>query len=474
MPLSVHWKNFRSLADTERRPLRPLTIVIGPNNSGKTSFIAPLLLLQQTLDAQNRATALLTKGPLLDLGLYEDLVRDHDPEARVELTVEWHVHGDSRDSGLRPLGVHPPGAATIEFAGDEHGSVRLESLTVFDTHLRQMLRRSRSKKTSRYSLTSLSKLSGFEDDNELDPSGLSPAVKEQQARITTAIRQARPVHFLFDGSEPILRSATARTQHPEDAGPVTLTVRPDRNAAAYAAIMDTVQYQLTDELRALTYIGPLRERAKRLYAVSGEMPRNVGTRGENAPEILFRWRENDEQMDAVHGWLRRFGFADQLVLKPLGAGAFSLSWRTELEHVSETAFVDMGFGLSQVLPLIVQGLFARSGSTIIAEQPEIHLNPRLQTTLAELFVAFVDRGVSVLTETHSEHLLLAVRRMVAEGEISADDVAIYFVHRPKRDSVIEHVELEKNGHIPAEVWPKDFFADALRESLALAEAQFDR
>lgn len=469
MPLSVRWKNFRSLRDTEWRALRPLTIVLGPNNSGKTSFLAPLLLLQQTLGARNRSTALLTKGPLLDLGFYEDLVRDHNMSTSVEFAVEWHVHGQPKDAAS-PLGSDPPGAVTMRFGCDEHGAVRLERLTVYDTFRRRMLERKRSLKTKRYSLAGMSALEvGLSEDER----SAEESVRAQQEEIHRSIRDAQPMHFLFDGSEPILRSGTSHTEHPEDAGPRALVLRPDREASLYAAIMDTAQYQLTEELRNLTYIGPLRERAKRLYVLSGEMPRNVGTRGEHAPEVLFRWRDDEEQMNRVHDWLARFGFSDRLVLKPQGTGAFSLSWRTQLKHASETAFVDMGFGLSQVLPLIVQGLAARPDSTIIAEQPEIHLNPKLQTVLAELFASFVARGINVITETHSEHLLLTVRRLIAQKELAAEDVALFFVDRPKRESIITQLMLGANGHIPAEVWPPEFFADALRESLALAEAQYE-
>ena len=73
------------------------------------------------------------------------------------------------------------------------------------------------------------------------------------------------------------------------------------------------------------------------------------------------------------------------------------------------------------------------------------------------------------------HLLLRLRRLVATGKIEHSKVAIYFVEKNKDGvSSIRHIPIEKNGHVAAEMWPKGFFEDNLRESLALAAAQWPR
>jgi len=119
----------------------------------------------------------------------------------------------------------------------------------------------------------------------------------------------------------------------------------------------------------------------------------------------------------------------------------------------------------------VQGLAASEGTLLIAEQPEIHLNPRLQSVLAEFFAEIMNRRVNLLVETHSEHLLLSVRRLVAEERLKAEDVAIYYVENMDGVSKIREVPVQANGHVSASDWPKGFFEDSLRESFALANAQ---
>jgi predicted ATPase len=144
-------------------------------------------------------------------------------------------------------------------------------------------------------------------------------------------------------------------------------------------------------------------------------------------------------------------------------------------RADKTNFADSGFGASQVLPLIVQGLTAEPQSLIIAEQPEIHLNPRLQCVLASLFGAIIQRGCRLLVETHSEHLLLAIRLLIASRKLDASKVALYFVEKAgDGSSMVRQVPIDTIGGISSESWPKGFFEDSLQQSLALAEAQARR
>jgi hypothetical protein len=465
MNLLIRWKNFRSLHDTGWCTLKPLTIVLGPNNSGKTSFVSPLLLLQQTLDASNESTALLTKGPLLDFGLFTDMVRNHDPDAQVEFSFRWRPIKSSKDP-KKPVGQEAPSTGIFLFERGDQETIRLAKLTVLDVCGRAILERKR-KANGQYSLTKLPEIKAPSKASSLDQ------VLKKRLAIHKAIQDASPERFFFSGSTPFLHAVFDNTESKEDK-PGQLIPEPDAYMQRYVAVLSELEFRLNRLLRSITYLGPLRERARRHYVLSGEEPRNVGVRGEYAPEILFRNRDNADKMATIHNWLEKFGFSDKLVLQPQGPGAFSLSWATSTEHASDTAFVDMGFGLSQVLPLIVQGVIAEAGSTIIAEQPEIHLNPRLQTVLAELFAFFVERDVHIISETHSEHLLLTVRRLVAEKRLASDSVAIYYVERKERDSAVSCVAMEEDGHITATAWPAGFFADGLRESLALAAAQDDK
>jgi len=160
-------------------------------------------------------------------------------------------------------------------------------------------------------------------------------------------------------------------------------------------------------------------------------------------------------------------------LKHHYSNTYSLRFLKDNSHFY-TSIANAGFGASQVLPLILQAIVSPKRSITIAEQPEIHLNPKIQCELADLFVSMADKGQTIIAETHSEHLLLRLRRLIAEEKIDSENVAIYFVEKNGHDSVIKNIKLQENGHINQIDWPKDFFGESLKESLAMASEQAKR
>ena len=138
---------------------------------------------------------------------------------------------------------------------------------------------------------------------------------------------------------------------------------------------------------------------------------------------------------------------------------------------SEVLLTDVGFGISQVLPVITLLQYVPEGSTVILEQPEIHLHPLApKASLADVIIqAAMHRRVQVILESHSEHLLLRLQRRVAEESISAEDVKLYFCNAPQGSSVLTPLELDLFGRIRN--WPDLFMGDAFTEA---AEAELAR
>lgn len=129
---------------------------------------------------------------------------------------------------------------------------------------------------------------------------------------------------------------------------------------------------------------------------------------------------------------------------------------------------DSGFGLSQVLPVIVAGYYTSPGASIILEQPEIHLHPSLQSRLADLFIALAvpERGPGeakqIIVETHSDHLIRRLCRRIAEGRVNPDQIAVFWFEPSASGTVIRQLSLNEKGQI--EYWPKGFLDEDYEEA----------
>lgn len=116
---------------------------------------------------------------------------------------------------------------------------------------------------------------------------------------------------------------------------------------------------------------------------------------------------------------------------------------------------DVGFGVSQVLPVLVALLVAKPGQLVYIEQPELHLHPRAQQALAPILAEAADRGARVVVETHSSILLLAIQTLVAEGKLSPDKVKLHWFQRDSRGATkVTSGELDPLGAYGD--WPEDF------------------
>jgi predicted ATPase len=121
---------------------------------------------------------------------------------------------------------------------------------------------------------------------------------------------------------------------------------------------------------------------------------------------------------------------------------------------------DVGFGVSQTLPILVALIQAAPGQLVYIEQPEIHLHPRAQVALAEILAAGARRGVRVVIETHSSLLLLAIQSLVAEGKIPQQEVVLHWFCRDNAGTThVSTADVDESGTFGE--WPEDFAKVAL-------------
>jgi len=114
---------------------------------------------------------------------------------------------------------------------------------------------------------------------------------------------------------------------------------------------------------------------------------------------------------------------------------------------------DLGYGISQVLPVLAQCSFAQPGSTLLFEQPELHLHPLAAGELTGILCETVQRGITVVVETHSPELIRSLQSQVRKGKVSTDSVAVFKTTRSNGATMISRVEIESDGDV-YELWER--------------------
>ncbi len=230
------------------------------------------------------------------------------------------------------------------------------------------------------------------------------------------------------------------------------------------SIASDIGKQIDDVLQSVYPLGPFRHLPQRLYSLLASHATNVGYDGKSLPDLLFR---KVELVEATNEWMDRLEIGYSLRVDPVGdpsRGLYELRL-LDLRRNGDVsvAISDVGFGISQVLPLVVQCI-ASQQQLITIEQPEVHIHPRLQADLGDLLADSIaaPRYQRFIIETHSEHLMLRLQRLVREGRISADDVSVLYVRRGPAGSTVVRLRLDTDGDFVDE-WPGGFFPERLKE-----------
>jgi hypothetical protein len=224
--------------------------------------------------------------------------------------------------------------------------------------------------------------------------------------------------------------------------------------------------EISSMLSDMAWLGPLRPGPQRVYDRAGADGEQAG---QHTALFLF---DHDSVVAQVNEWLLRLEVPYKVAVIPATAGptasllgdlvAITLE---DLRSGVTVTPADVGFGVSQVLPIVVE-LLARANSVVLIEQPETHLHPRLQARLADLLIdstSAAGLGNQAIVETHSEHLMLRTQRRIREGALAPGDVSVLYVDQtPSGQAKVTRLRLDSNGDFLDE-WPGGFFDDRLDE-----------
>jgi len=220
------------------------------------------------------------------------------------------------------------------------------------------------------------------------------------------------------------------------------------------------------------YISSFRLRPERTYTQSSQSDL-VKASGENAIAQIFQWKAmKSPKFKELMKELRNLQLMNTLTINKLRGGRYEVRVRTKL-HGAWASLVDVGFGISQYLPIIVADLQLRKGSTLMIDQPEIHLHPSVQAQLADYFIRQVkSNNKRYFIETHSEYILNRLRASIVKGIISPSSVRVYYFDNQSGEPEIHQVHFTKSGKILNA--PKGFFETYMIDVMDIALSTVDR
>ena len=444
---SVTLENFRCFREKQTVRLAPLTLLVGENSTGKTSFLALIQVLAELVTGKARAAVPDFKQAPFDLGAFDDIVHDRGRGGRPDCFSAGF--SGPLDSNGSQIGIHLHHTFTKREASTIVANRRI---TVGEAWAEDRLEERDS-----YSLRV-----GIGNDRAV---WHIRAVNPQTPRLP-AIQWLTGIVYEWQEAGGWYDGVTVTSTHDE-----------------MFELTDGEEQQLSD-LASLAFArdkslpfasAPIRAKPRRTYDPGRMEPE---PEGDNVPMYLAeRARRDDEEWVVLKRSLDTFGrdsgLFDEISVRLLGEGdsdPFQLQVRkaSKDKEGSFRNLIDVGYGVSQVLPLATELLRTDGASQYLLQQPEVHMHPSAQAAFGSLLCQVASQDKQLIVETHSDHLLDRIRMDVRDGKTSLtpDDVRILYFERDGLDVKIHEIWWDKMGNVMnSPLGYRSFFMKEIERSL---------
>jgi predicted ATPase len=502
-------KNFKVFKQLDELEISPITVLCGTNSCGKTSILQSILLMKQTLEDERSSQTLTLNGDYIRMGYPKDIIFQQDQRRNLSFTFTFEMSRDAYYNPKKRRGEARHAAHYIL-----RSFVKWEDIDkIYEGNVE---RRAFQKHLIYYKFI-LSVDKGASNPLvkpfiiQLLEFGVDTILLNGQkvsgGRYTVRRQKSHKVRFDYEQEFPIYSIKWKRTNLPaevpeEDAhsGDVIAELMysslldissvlvfddlgyvDEKRSIAPMYITQKIKDFLLETFTQFSYLGPLREKPVRRYAYDSEID-DIGNKGENAPYIFLQeqtkvlkqhyFYQSDDNpfvcekqcslLEAVDRWLSIMNISE--LRSELQKETIYLRLNSDLAtRKTRVSIANVGFGVSQAFPIVLQGLRMPKRGTLLLEQPEIHLHPKLQMQMADYFISLALSDKRILVETHSDHIInRLVRRIVEDEEFNLKKfIKIYFIKPSRNGARFEEIQIDEQRGIVN--WPDGFFDQVASE-----------
>ncbi|MDU2444620.1 MAG: DUF3696 domain-containing protein [Clostridium perfringens] len=464
---SIELENFKAFKESGKVDFKKINIFVGPNSSGKSSFIKALLTLKNTIaSSDNEMTIDFDEN----IGNFKSVVFGNKIKDRIKFKLNFRE--DELNTKIsNKVNLTTSVIKTIDVLHkineDEEYNKNINNFII---SLVDRKNKSKIKYIEFFIKLTKSERIVIDEFNIKYFNSFSSQIKMERNSYYLFFNDekvnepnlVKPNKFFFEINDSKITSKLSK-QNLEDISMLEY------------AFLD-IKEQLVKFTSNIRHIEPLRNKMKRVeYVTNIKFNNTVGNSGENTITTLVglekKYREDSISTvtDEINKWLNEFDLGKSVSIKRLGNDNYSLYIKNKNNGVN-CNILDVGVGTSQLLPIIIESINSPEETLLIIEEPESHIHPNAQSKLSNLFVDIVNKqNKKFLIETHSIFLIVQLQILIAQRKIKADDVSIYYFNQSENGSNIKEMKILGNGQFE-ETWPSGFFDVQLQLGKLLFES----
>ncbi|QSJ17868.1 AAA family ATPase [Nostoc sp. UHCC 0702] len=449
MLTNIKLKNFRAFREEIDVRIRPITILIGRNSAGKSTLIKFLLMLQQTLESSesNEGDFFSTEGRHVSLGTFKDLKNTNFRSNSFQFTLNL-ITNDLPDTKIQQIRKQLQKSKTVPKIKDNSVDITI-NLNYFSTVINE---------------DPLGKVTSVKVDSQITSNDLMaeyyifgsiPYIgKQAKHTVTCKIGGKKVLH-----KEETNIRRTRFLKFPLANDPVEIL-----KSAFDNLYLDGIR----NEIISMRHLSPVREESERSVILGSPPLDDVGHRGEYAMPHLQRLLTNGgERADFVLRHIESVVDIKDVKFTSQVKG-FIPEFRAKNKLTgAESYLADFGFGVSQCIPIFVQGALLNRGQLLIVEQPEAQIHPTAQLEMGSFFAElWTKRGVPSIIETHSENIIIRLRKLIATEQLNSKDVTVAYFYIKDNSVQVKNLDINSDGSFEKGL-PMEFFGADILEALSI-------